>query len=198
MKKLITLSALSFTLCFLFSCTKDSQSLKTSSGINQNGSGSQDGPRMVLPTAPHPDIVGDWISLVLEPVTGPNGNALHGHYDLKIPLSSDYNNDLKLVFIRIAPADWDPSTPLPPPGYLYRPLATDMATSTGKVHIGFYFQPATLDIGIVPYNLSVMPNPDDFKNNQYRYFVVTRSTYLNNPIDWTDYMSVVTVLNTAP
>jgi len=194
MKKLITLSALTFTLCFLFSCTKDSQSLNTTSGINQNSSGNQDGPRMSPTPAPHPDIVGDWVSLKLQQVTNGAYNGLHGSYILNNPLTSDYNTDVKLVFIRIAPfTSLNPSS-----DYAYRVMPTDMVVTTGKVHLAFYLGSTTLDVGIISYDPSKMPNADEFTSLEYRYFVVTRDTYLNNPIDWTDYNAVVTVLNTAP
>src|SRR5437899_6272519 len=108
---------------------------------------------------------------------------------------------MKLVFIRIPVPSQDPS---PDPGadpvinYNYRALPTDIMASTRKVHFAFYLTSTTLDIGIASIDPTIMPHQDDFSNMQYRYFFVTRSTYLNNSIDWTDYNAVVTVLNATP
>src|SRR5437868_14851638 len=138
MKQFFTLLALAFSLSFLFSCTKDSQSLNTHSAAKSNGSGngSQDG-RFVLPTAAHPDVAGDWISLRLEQVNNGGYYGLHTNYLFNEPLSSLYNADRKFAFIRIPVTSDEPN---PNPGadplitYVYRALPTDMMTSTGKVH----------------------------------------------------------------
>ena len=203
MKNLITLSALAFSLCFLFSCTKDSKSLNTSSGGYQNGSGSgsQSGPRMSPNPAPHPDFVGDWVSVRMQPVTNGTYNGLHGNYPFNNPLSNDYNFDMKIVFLRtsVESTDVSPSPDATPVmTYNYRALPTDMMSSTGKVHFAFYMTASSLDLGIASVNPAITPNPADFTNIEYRYFFITRATYLNNSIDWTDYNAVTTLLNTTP
>lgn len=199
MKQLITLSALAFSLCSLFSCTKDGQSLNAGSATTKQtspSSGASGDPRFVLPTLPHPDIIGDWQSLNLQNVTTPNGNILYGHYDLKIPLTSDYNNDVKLVFIRISASlsGLQDTSTFPQ----YRILATDLMAQKYKAHVVGYLQSTSLNVGITAIDPTITPNASDFDNVQYRYFVVTRSTYLNNNIDWTDYNAVVTALNAIP
>ena len=188
MKQFITLTALTISLCFLFSCSKDSQSLNGGSSLIQNGS-ANDG-RMSPPAGAHPDIVGEWISLRLEQVTNSGYSGLHASYYFNNPLPLEYTYDRKLVFVRI---------PDPMAGYTYRPVPTDMMSSIGKVHWAFLLSPAKLDIGIASVITPwVMPNVNDFSDMQCRYFFITTATYLNNSIDWTDYNAVVTVLNTTP
>jgi hypothetical protein len=201
MKKLITLSALIFSVCFLFSCTKDSQSLTTTSSINQNGNSGNGGSRMTPTPAPHPDIAGDWTSVRLQQVTDGVNFGLHGVYSFK-PLGSEYMFDMKLVFIRTEEEQVfeDPSSPAPvtTQGYAHRASPTNMMTSTGKVQIAHLMTTSTMDIGIAGLDPTIVPNVADFDRVQFRYFFVTRNTYLNNPIDWKDYNAVIAVLNTAP
>jgi len=193
MKKIITFALVVSLATILFSCQKENLS-KPAIAEKQTGS-NKAGPVINDPPVPIPYILSNWFPVQLLPVSlGQNNNYLAGQVLFPAQLPDNY--DVKLAYVKIpASAGGDK--------FSVNQLPIDVQTNTGQVHV--WFDLRAYDISTTAFslyaanvNLSIMPNPADFMFNQYRYLAIPMATYLNTPVDWSNYLAVAAALGFIP
>jgi hypothetical protein len=200
MKKILTSALVASLATILFSCQKENISAPVTD-VKQAGSKSAQAVSngfnntVTDPPVNAPYILSSWFAVQLIPVSlGQNNNYLAGQVIFNSQLPE--NDDVKLAYVKsVTIHDVN--------GFAISQLPIDVKTNTGNVHLWFdlrAYDPGSTAFALYAENedQSIMPDPGDFKSNQYRYLVVPRTTYLTLHVDWSNYQAVANALSFTP
>lgn len=191
MKKIIT-SALVVTLTtILFSCQKqkDLTEPKSATAATQTTFSKL----VPLPPVKVPFTLSEWFSVTLNP---DKDGGLYGSYALKNPLSGTTATDVKIAYVRRN----SQGNGSPTDGFTYSRLPVVVNTSDG--HLAemtfdmstYLFEIFIKPIGIIPMIL----DPNDFRDCNYSYIVISKVDYDGLNVDWNDYKAVSVFLDFTP
>jgi hypothetical protein len=185
MKKIITSSLVVMLTAILFSCQKQQDFTLPISGAAATQKLSP------LPSVRVPFTLSDWFSVNL---TLNRDGSLWASYGLKKPLPNTDQAEVKLAYVRRN----SPGGSLE--GFSYSRLPEIVNTSNGQLaEMTFELSTNLFEIFIRP--IGIIPtflDPDEFKDCEYRYIVISKTDYDNLNIDWNNYKVVASVLNFVP
>ena len=186
MKKIITSSLVVTLTAILFSCQKQKDIALPISGTAATQK------LMPLPPVRVPFTLSEWFSMTLIPN---RDGSLYGSYELKKPLLSTADTEVKLAYVRRNSPGTGSSD-----DFNYSRLPAMVNTSHGDLAEMTFelstnlFEILIRSIGIIP----ILLDPDDFKDCAYRYIVISKADYVNLNVDWNNYKEVASVLNFIP
>jgi len=164
-------------IVLMASCKKDSS---LSQNASFSGSGGQPQKTATLPT-----IISDWVSPSFSEAIENGHSFLKGTYSINNPISRDYSDAVRLVYLRTQNGN----------DYNYLSLPLQYRTANGDLQVEAELTDNKLQIVIHFDNFLAMPNLRAFRDYEFRYLVVPLSIYRSRTIDWSDYSLVAASFN---
>jgi hypothetical protein len=174
MKKKSFFTALVALSAILFSCTKEAVNLNSSPGITTPA---------ILPQV---RIVSDWVSLSFSGLIFNNAPALQGKFSISSPVRYEYNDHVQLAYARRKGRE----------SYIFYKLPATINTTEGNIQLQFTLDYTSFTINIWNSSSSFQqPDAQQFERMEFRYIVISRSTYQAININWDIYSEVAAALN---
>jgi hypothetical protein len=192
MKKIITSVLVASLATILFSCQKEKDLPFPASGkaANQGNAGK------IVPTPPVsvPFTLSNWFAVPLSNVMG-NGD-LYGNYVLNTPSTGTSDQTVKIAYVRRSGT----GIASPNDGFKYSRLPAIVNTSQGhQANMNFNLSAVLFEIFVTPIGIiPILLDPNDFKDCNYRYIIISQVDYNGLNVDWNDYKAVASFLNFTP